>query len=227
MSRGEAAAYVHLLDARGSIMQGVFLPAEELWDPNFQRLTITFDPGRLKRGLTSNETLGPAIVAGDRYTLVIDQAWQDARGVPLVSGFTKSIIGGPALRTPPDPRQWHLSAPRAGTTGALVLDFPEPMSYPLLQRMLRVEGPAPGSIARVLGASAHEVDGMVLVDRHETQWRFTPHAPWQAGMYQLSVDTELEDLAGNHIGQLFDIDMFRRVTAHIVTRTISLPITIR
>ena len=60
----------------------MFLPGEELWDPNFQRLTMTFDPGRIKRGLTSNETMGPPIAEGKRYTLVIDRDWPDARGVP-------------------------------------------------------------------------------------------------------------------------------------------------
>ncbi len=227
MSRGEAGAYVHLLDARGNVLRGVFLPAEELWDPNDERLTITFDPGRIKRGLTSNQALGPAIVAGERYTLVIDRAWQDARGVPLVSGFTKPILGGPALRAPPQPRQWRLIAPRAGTTEALVVDFPEPMNYPLLQRMLRVAGPAPGPIARLVGAAPRDLGGTVQVERQETQWRFTPRTPWRAGTYRLIVDTALEDLAGNHIGQLFDIDMFHRVTAHIVTGTISLPVTVQ
>ena len=32
------------------------------------------------------------------------------------------------------------------------------------------------------------------------------------------VDTGLEDLAGNHVGQAFDIDVFDHVTEHITTR---------
>jgi len=40
------------------------------------------------------------------------------------------------------------------------------------------------------------------------------------------VDTAIEDLAGNRIGQPFDIDVFDRVTQHIETRTISLPFSI-
>ena len=31
---------------------------------------------------------------------------------------------------------------------------------------------------------------------------------WKSGAYQLSVNTNIEDLAGNHIGQAFDIDVF-------------------
>ena len=214
MSRGEAAQQIHMLDENGKLLQGpqsVFLPGEELWDPNFQRLTMTFDPGRIKRGLTSNLAIGPPIAEGKRYTLVIDREWQDARGVPMVEGFRKSFRGGPALRNPPDPHQWRLTAPKPGTSAALVVDFPEPMNYPLLQRMLQV-------------ASAHgSVSGTVTVARGETQWRFTPREPWKTGPYQLVVDTAIEDLAGNHIGQPFDVDVFETVTKHIATKTTSLP----
>jgi hypothetical protein len=41
------------------------------------------------------------------------------------------------------------------------------------------------------------------------------------------VDTGLEDLAGNHIGQAFDIDVFDHVTEHIATSTISVAFGVR
>jgi len=214
MSRGEAAAYIHVLDQHGRVLHGVFLPGEELWDPKFERLTLTFDPGRIKRGLTSNERMGPPIAPGTRYTLEIDRAWPDARGAPLVAAARKDYRGGPALRTAPDPRQWHVGAP-AGGSAPLTIDFPTPMNYPLLQRMLRVAGPR------------GMVSGSVSIGNDETRWRFTPQSPWPAGHYRIIVDRDLEDVAGNHIGQLFDIDEFHRVTAHIVTRTLSLPFTVR
>jgi hypothetical protein len=37
----------------------------------------------------------------------------------------------------------------------------------------------------------------------------------------------IEDLAGNHISQPFDIDTFKHVTERIAAKTISLPFTIR
>ena len=215
MSRGEAGARIHVLDESGKILPGVFLPAEELWDPNYQRLTMTFDPGRIKRGLTANEKMGPPIAEGKRYTLVIDRDWRDARGAPMVEGFRKSFRGGPAERTPPDPKQWRISAPQARTSEPLTVDFPAPMNYPLLQRMLQVSD-AHGNVA-----------GTVSTERGETRWRFTPHEPWKAGDYRLVADTALEDLAGNHIGQAFDIDVFEHVTEHITTQTISVPFSVR
>jgi len=214
MSRDEAGSRIRLLDQSGNALPGVFLPGQELWDPTFQRLTLTFDPGRIKRGLTSNEKMGQPIAEGRRYTLVIDREWKDARGVPLVEGFRKPFRAGPADRTPPDPKQWRVTPPKVGTTDALVVDFRKPMNYPLLQRMLRV--------STTRGAVA----GSAAVALQETQWRFTPREPWTPGAYQLIADNALEDLAGNHIGQPFDIDVFDRVTEHITNQATSLPFTI-
>jgi hypothetical protein len=215
MSQGEADRHVHMLDDQGKVLPGVFLPGEELWDPSFQRLTLTFDPGRIKRGLTSNEAMGPPIVEGKRYTLVIDRDWPDARGVRMIEEFRKSFRGGPSERHPPDPAQWKVIAPRAGTSSPVSLIFPAPMNYPLLQRMIQVS------------EAGRRVSGMVSVDKQETEWRLAPQQPWKAGEYTLVVDTGLEDLAGNSIGQPFDIDVFDRVTSHITTKTVSLPFVVR
>ena len=62
MSRGEAAAHIHVEDNNGKVLPDELLPGQELWDPAFRRLTMTFDPGRIKRGLTSNKTIGPPIM---------------------------------------------------------------------------------------------------------------------------------------------------------------------
>jgi hypothetical protein len=215
MSRGEAAQHIHVLDANGTQLTGVFLPGEELWDPKIQRLTVIFDPGRIKRGLRSNEKMGPPIAEGKPYTVVIDREWKDARGVPMVEGFRKTFRGGPEDRQPPDPKQWRIASPKAGTSAALLVTFPEPMDYALLQRMIQV------SDAR------GRIDGTVTVDRNETQWSFTPRDAWKPGAYRLVVDTAIEDLAGNHIGQPFDVDVFERVTERITTQTISLPFDVR
>jgi hypothetical protein len=218
MSRGGAAQYIHVLDEHGKALQeaeSVFLRSQELWDPAFQRLTMTFDPGRIKRGLTSNVKIGPPIMEGKQYTLVIDKEWQDARGVPMVEGFRKNFRGGPAQRNPPDPKQWRVNAPKAGTTDPVVVSFPTPMNYALLQRMIQVSGPQ------------GNVNGAVAIARQETEWRFTPRDAWKAGDYRLVVNTGIEDLAGNHVGQPFDIDTFDRVTEKIVTETTSVPFHIR
>jgi hypothetical protein len=215
MSRGEAAQRIHVLDADGKPLRDVFLPGQELWDPDNRRLTMTFDPGRIKRDLTSNKAMGPPIAEGRRYTLVIDREWRDATGAPMADSFRRPFRGGAAVRQPPDPKTWKVAAPAAGARDPLVVDFGRPMNYTLLQRMLKVSGPR-GDVA-----------GVVDVAREESQWRFTPDTPWAAGAHQLIVDTRLEDLAGNKIGQPFDIDVFDRVTERLTSSTTSLPFEIR
>jgi hypothetical protein len=215
MSRGEAEQRVHLLDAAGKPLPKVFLPGQELWDPLNRRLTMTFDPGRIKRDLVSNRAMGPPLVAGRRYTLLIDREWRDANGNPMVEPFRKIFRGGPAVRQPPDPKTWKIAAPARDSRAPLVVSFDRPMNYTLLQRMLKVSD-ARGTMS-----------GIAEVVRSETEWRFTPVQPWAAGAYSLVVDNGLEDLAGNKIGQLFDIDVFSNVTERITTTTTTLPFEIR
>jgi hypothetical protein len=208
MRRGDAWQHIHLLDQKGAPVDLPFLELDqELWDRDYRRLTVLFDPGRIKRGLLPLAEAGPAIEDGKQYTLVIDKDWQDARGAPLVEGFRKPFRVGPADRSPPDPAKWRISPPKANTSGALVVDFHKPMDYALLLRLLEIPG----------------VAGTVTVDQQETEWRFVPSHPWKAGEYSVVVDTALEDLAGNRIGRAFDVDTFERVSEHLSRKTISLP----
>ncbi len=215
MSRGEAAAHIHVEDDQGTILPDELLPGQELWDPSFRRLTMTFDPGRIKRSLTSNQTIGPPITEGRHYKLFIDRNWLDARGVPMSESFTKVFTGGPPARTPPDPATWHITTPTRETMSELVVDFPNPMNYSLLLKMIQV----------VHGQTS--VAGKVALDRHETEWRFTPDRPWQPGDYHLLIDAGIEDLAGNHIGAAFDIDMFEKVSKTIDRKSVTLPFAVR
>jgi hypothetical protein len=61
MSRGEAWRRIHLLDQDGKAVELPFLEVDqELWDREYRRLTVLFDPGRIKRGLLPLEEVGPA-----------------------------------------------------------------------------------------------------------------------------------------------------------------------
>jgi hypothetical protein len=216
MAKGQAWQRIHLLGPDGVRVVLPFLELEEeLWDRDNTRLTVLFDPGRIKRGLLPLKEDGPSIQAGKHYTLVIDRDWQDGRGAPLAEEFRKEFRVGPADRTPPNPAKWRIGAPHAGTTEALVLSFPKPMDYALLQHLLEVASPG-GRVA-----------GSVAVVKDETEWRFTPQQPWTAGDYQVVIRTALEDLAGNHVGRAFDVDTFARVTRSISRDTTSVPFRIR
>ena len=213
MSRGEAWQRIHLLDEKGSRVDLPFLEIDqELWDPDNRRLTVLFDPGRIKRGVLPREQMGPSLIEGQKYTLVIDQEWQDARGAPLVRGHRKQFRAGPSDREPPQVANWLIATPRAYTTGSVVIAFREPMDWALLHHLIQVSGPD-GPVA-----------GAVLIEEGETQWRFLTYQPWQPGDYQILVNTALEDLAGNKIGRAFDVDLdqFDRVTERVEQQTVSL-----
>ncbi len=208
MRRGDAWQHIKLLDERGAPVELPFLEIDqELWDPTHMRLTVLFDPGRIKRGLASLNEAGPNITEGRRYTLLIARDWLDANGSPLAAPFTKPFRVAADEREPVDPAKWRIAAPAAGTADPLVVTFPRPLDYALLQHTITIGG----------------VPGKVAVSREETEWRFTPAAPWRPGAYQLTVDASLEDLAGNRVGRAFDVDTFREVTQHIERPTVSVP----
>jgi len=53
MQRGGVWSHIHLLNQSGHAVDLPFLEIDqELWDPENLRLTILFDPGRIKRGVT-------------------------------------------------------------------------------------------------------------------------------------------------------------------------------
>jgi hypothetical protein len=200
MSRGEAYRQVRLLEDEGREVELPFLEIDqELWDPSGRRLTLLFDPGRIKRGLVPHNEAGPALRPGARYTLVIDRGWADASGTRTIEPFRKDFTVIAADRDPPDPAGWKIAAPQAGTRAPLVIEFPDPMDHALLGSLLTVE--------RVAGA--------VSISESETRWSFTPEKPWPGGEYRLAFDTALEDLAGNRINRPFDVDVFERVDRRI------------
>jgi hypothetical protein len=203
MRRGGVYEHIHLRDQSGKSIELPFLEiGEELWDSSGKRLTLLFDPGRVKRGLKPREEAGPILEQGKRYELTIDRDWLDAAGSPLVRPYRKSFRAGPPDETPPDPKSWIIEAPGANSAAALVVKFPEPLDRALLEHVLRV-----ADSARV------PIVGDVQVDDDAKQWRFSPRRAWEAGAYQLLIDTRVEDLAGNRIGRPFEVDTFEPIRA--------------
>jgi hypothetical protein len=216
MGRGNAWQHIRLVDQSGATVDLPFLElGQELWDREYRRLTVLFDPGRIKRGLLPLEEAGPNIEPGNEYTLVIDRAWTDARGLPLQEEFRKTFRVGAEDRTPPDPKNWRLTAPRAGTSEPLTLEFPEPLDYALLERLIGVNSPD--------GA----LPGSMEIDRQESRWQFTPREPWKPGNYRIEIGTALEDLAGNRIGRPFDVDVFERISKTLTSKSVSLRFRVR
>jgi hypothetical protein len=212
MSRGEAYQRVLLLDAKGETISLAFLEVDqELWDPEGRRLTLLFDPGRVKRDLLPNREVGSPLREGERYTLVVDREWPDAAGRALQHEFRKGFDVGAPDHDPPSEKTWQIASPKAGTRDALAVRFPEPMDQALLVRVIEVTTPLGQGIA-----------GSIQVGEHETSWQFRPDKPWDAGDYLMDVSTLLEDLAGNSLERPFEVDVFEKVEERVsrVSRTI-------
>ena len=199
MSFGEAYEHLKLLDGSGKPLDLPFLElGEELWDPRGMRLTLLFDPGRIKRGLKPREELGPVLEEGKSYTFVLDPGWHDAKGTPLKAGFRKRFRVGPPDMTTPDPTSWRIDPPGLGTTEPLVIRFPESLDRAMLGRVLVVTD-----------ATDKLRAGKITIGEEETSWSFVPETPWRAGTHALLVDKTLEDLAGNSVDRPFEVDVFK------------------
>jgi hypothetical protein len=221
MSRGNIYNYIHLRDESGKDVDLPFLEIdEELWDMTMTRLTLIIDPGRIKRGVRPLEEIGPALEAGKRYTLVIRREWRDGTGIPLKESCQKTFNVTSPDREPPDPAQWKIEAPQAGSRDPLVIDFTEPMDHALAQRLIRVAGDP----AR---ESGDLVEGKILLEDQERRWIFTPDTVWRQGRYQIIIQTTVEDLAGNNIGKPFEVDLFEGVGRRLSATTVKLPFEIR
>ena len=202
MSRGDAFRHVHLLDSDGEEVEAPFVaPQAELWSPDATRLTLFFDPGRLKRGVGPHETVGPPLRVGRTYTLVVDRELEDARGAPLREPFRHTFRATAADRTQPRTEDWELDPPANGED-PVELRFPEPLDHALLHHMVEVRDP-----------SGERVAGEVEVLPGARGWRLHPAAPWSHGPHEVVVDTALEDLAGNNLRRLFDLEISEREPA--------------
>lgn len=196
MRFGEAFKYIQLHDENGMQIEHAFLLVEqELWDQDRKRLTVWFDPGRIKRGLIPNLELGPPLEPGKKYVLTICKEWEDLNGRMLDQTFVKEIRVGPADREMPAPKTWTVHSPNQGTTEPLKLLFNEPMDYALMQ-----------SAVVVMNENGHIVEGQIQTLAEEQQWFFFPNLPWDATNYKIRISHDLEDLAGNNLHRLFDTE---------------------
>ena len=194
MASGEAYAHIRVRDDRGRVVVGPFVEIEpELWDPTGTRLTLLFDPGRIKRGLVDNEESGPPLLPGRTVTIEVDPAMRDANGAPLAQDFSRTVRVVDALREVVDVKRWRIEPP-ASATSDLVVTFDRPLDHALAQRAISVTN------------DGLLIAGKISLEKNETRFRFHPDGAWAPGRYAIRIDGVIEDLAGNRLGKLFDVD---------------------
>lgn len=199
MQEGQALKHIALIDEQGNELPNTFLELDpELWNSEHTRLTLWINPGRVKRELGPNQELGPAIEAGKKYHLRINSGWKNLKGIPIQEVFQKSFTATKADRQSPQPENWKLNLPKAASQMPLTIDFFESLDYALLQNSLHI-----------FYENGMEIQGAFQLGKKEQSLLFTPDRAWQAGKYQLTIESKLEDLAANNLNRLFDTDLFK------------------
>ncbi len=217
VERGDVYRHFKLLRADGTAVKRPFLEIEqELWAEDGARLTLLFDPGRVKRGLAPREEHGPILEEGGRFTFEIDGAWPDVDGRPLLAGYKKTFDVLPPDDHPVAPDEWALVVPRARSDAPLVVRLAKPLDRALLGRMLWV-----------VDAAGAPVDGVVTVGGGERVVTFAPKKAWAKGGYKLVVDARLEDVCGNRVGEPFELDVFRPIPLRPAAKLVERPFAVK
>ena len=191
---GNASNFISVFNETEQREVELFLNLEkDLWDKDHTRLTLWLDPGRIKTGLIPNKLTGLPLRQGHSYTITVSGNWKSARGISLPKNYIKKIVVGKRDNQMPDILNWELSDPAANTKETLKISFGESMDAILARESLQIE--YKGKIP---------VEGNYKLGEYENNIVFTPKDSWKEGVYDISSDSKIEDLAGNNMNHLFD-----------------------
>ena len=186
--------YIKLYDSSGNADDAAFMRfKQELWNADRTRLTILFDPGRIKREVATNVALGPALLAGQRYTLSVGGGWPTADGRSTLAPFVRDFLVTNALRERPDVELWHANSPCFGTRDPLEIQFDRPFDRHLLSKAVHV-----------MTGDEQIIAGEIHIGAAEHSWRFIPNEPWGSKKVQVVANAILEDVAANNFVDLLD-----------------------
>ncbi len=187
MARGQAFEAIGLVDQTGMRIPDAFLNlGVELWSPDHRRLTLLFDPGRIKRGVGPNVALGAPLKAGNRYAIEVAGSMRDAHDRPLGAPHTHWFDVGPAERRMIDPGLWDISMDQNGVH----VRFDRLMDAQSVLSTISLQDDRGQKVTAVTS------------DGDTWHWHFGDDAP--AGMLRFVVSAGLEDVAGNTLCGPFD-----------------------
>jgi len=193
MKKGQALKHVKLVDAAGNIDNHAFMEfKQELWSADGKRFTLLFDPGRIKRGVSTIRELGPALLEGNNYQLIISGDWQDVYGQELSIKTTKDFVVAPAYRQQIEIKGL-ITQPGANSNDSLRILFDRMIDHALVQSMIRVED-----------ENKKLISGHWEISEDEKIVQFIPKELWKKGTYRIIMDSRFEDVAGNNLSSLLD-----------------------
>ncbi len=185
---------IYLVDGKGKIVTDPWL-REELWDEKDQRLLLYIHPGRIKWGLLMRRLLGPVLLPDREYTLVITTKVLDRHGRSLRKEYRKKFRTDAENRKRLELSDWKLTAPKIGKNNPVQVEFPLPLDHFGMKEFLSIT------------SKGKRIPGKIKISQQERQWMFYPAQPWENKSYQLVVDPQLEDIAGNTPLRAFDVDL--------------------
>jgi len=194
MREGEVYQRVKVFDHSGLELTEPFVRLQpELWDSTRQRVTLWFDPGRVKRALGSRESKGAILMKDTIYLLTVDSLWKDSQGLALGDAYRKTMVVTKADRERIDPGSWQFLFPEAHSREPLIITFNEPMDYYTTLNSITV-WKNPDS----------RISGIPTLEQKERVWKLYPKKPWLPGAYTIIIKSKIEDLAGNSLSRPFD-----------------------
>ncbi len=171
---------IRLLDSNDMPVDDAFMDfGQELWSPDGKRLTVLFDPGKIKRGVEAPRSELSPLKEREIYKITLGKAQHVFRV-------------GPAVRERIDPALWVISTARAPAR-SVDIKFDRVMDPALLEDQLRVED-----------EESRPVSGIMRVVGGGRGVRFKPSGPFKKGNYQIEIGPILEDVAGNRINETLD-----------------------
>lgn len=191
----ETFEHIHLLDDAGNRIPQPWRDIE-LWSINAHVLTLYIHPGRIKQGVNLREELGPVLLPGRSYTLVIDGGMRDATGAKIGKEHRKTFKTGPEVHKKIDVAAWKITAPKAGTNDELIVEFDRPLNLAPMHQSYSIEGP-----------KGWPQSGNLPTDAAWRRRGFVPAVPWVGGTYRIVVSPDAQDLAGNTAHTVFDRDL--------------------
>jgi hypothetical protein len=169
-----------LLDSKNIPVENAFMDfGQELWSPDGKRLTVFFDPGKIKRGVEAPRSELSPLKEGESYRIAFGNV-QHAFRV------------GPAIRKKIDPSSWAIAEVRAPAR-TVDITFDRVMDAALLMDQLQVEDEEGRSLM-----------GTVRVIGGGRGVRLKPSRLLRRGKYRIRVGPLLEDVAGNRIDEALD-----------------------
>ena len=180
-------------------VQNIFLQLEnELWNRDRTEVTLWLDPGRIKKDLIPNQERGNPLIKRRTYEIALVSNLKDVEG-NRVFPHKKEFTVWERDEEKPRLENWTIEPPAKGTQESLGMRFHESLDAKLFLETVTV-----------YNTDQQIIKGSFLMGKNAKSALFIPQQKWVTGKYTMKVESRLEDLAGNNLNRLFDVDLQNR-----------------